>query len=84
MTPVVAIVDGVKVAFCANEHPPAHFHASIAEHRAVIAIDSLTIVAGRLPAAKRAKVLAWAATRKDELRARFEAARAHERVEPII
>jgi len=36
--PVVAIVDGVKIAFYANEHPPAHFHATIAEHRAVIDI----------------------------------------------
>jgi hypothetical protein len=40
--PVVAIVDGVKIAFYANEHPPAHFHATIAEHRAVIDIVGLT------------------------------------------
>jgi len=28
--PVVALVDGVKIAFYANEHPPPHFHAMIA------------------------------------------------------
>ena len=81
--PVVAIVDGVKIAFYANEHPPAHFHATIAEHRAVIDIVALTITAGSLPAAKRGKVLAWAASRQGLLLQRFAAAIAHERVEPI-
>jgi hypothetical protein len=35
--PAVAGVDSMKIVFCANEHPPAHFHAVIAEHRAVVA-----------------------------------------------
>ena len=59
--PVVAVVDGVKGAFYANEHPPAHFHVLYAEHRAVVEIASLTIVAGALPAAKRRTILAWTA-----------------------
>ncbi len=81
--PVVAIVDEVKIAFYANEHPPAHFHAQIAEHRAVINIESLTIAAGRLPAAKRRAVLFWAASRKEILLERFAAASAHEKVETV-
>jgi len=81
--PVVAVVDGVKIAFYANEHPPAHFHAMIAEHRAVFDIITLTIIAGSLPAAKRGKVVAWAASRKDVLLERFAAAIAHDKVEPI-
>jgi Domain of unknown function (DUF4160) len=81
--PVVAIVEGVKIVFYANEHPPAHFHALIAEHRAVVDIVGLKIVAGSLPAAKRSKVLSWAAQRKDALLERFTAALAHEKVEPI-
>ncbi len=81
--PVVAIIDGVKISFYANEHPPAHFHATFAEHRAVIEIASLSIVAGSLPTAKRVKVLVWASARKLALLERFAAAIAHERVEPI-
>ena len=65
--PVVAIVDGVKIMFYANEHPPAHFHAKIAEFQAVVDIDSVTIVAGRLPPAQTRSVLAWAASRQDRL-----------------
>jgi hypothetical protein len=81
--PVVAVVDGVKIVLYANEHPPAHFHAVIAEHRAVVDIVGLSISAGSLPAAKRRKVLAWAAQHKDALLERFAAALAHEKVEPI-
>ncbi len=71
------------MASYANEHPPAHFHAMIAEHRAVFDIASLMIIAGSLPAAKRNKVRAWALPRKAVLLERFAAAAAHERVEPI-
>jgi hypothetical protein len=49
----------------------------------VIDIVALTITAGSLPAAKRGKVLAWAASRQGLLLQRFAAAIAHERVEPI-
>ncbi len=44
--PVVAVVDAVKIVFYANEHPPAHFHAVIAEHRAVVDIVGLSIRCG--------------------------------------
>jgi uncharacterized protein DUF4160 len=81
--PVVAIVDGVKIMFYANEHPPAHFHAKIAEFQAVIDIDSLTIKAGRLPPAQIRSVLTWAASRQDRLRQTFAAAMAHEKIGPI-
>ncbi len=81
--PTVATVEGVKIVFYANEHPPAHFHAKIAEYQAVIDIDSLEIVRGRLPASKARAVLAWAALRKDRLRQVFVATMAHEEVGPI-
>ncbi len=81
--PVVAVVDGVKITFFANEHPPPHFHAMIAEHRAVIDIVALRVTAGSLPTAKRAKVLSWAGPRKEALLERFAAAIAHEIVERI-
>ena len=81
--PIVAVVDGVKIAFYANEHPPAHFHALIAEHRAVVDIVTASILQGSLPASKRARVLEWAAARREVLLARFAAAIAHEQVEPV-
>ncbi|ODN70520.1 DUF4160 domain-containing protein [Methylobrevis pamukkalensis] len=38
--PTVAMVDGVKIMFYADDHPPPHFHALLAEHAAVIDIDA--------------------------------------------
>jgi Domain of unknown function (DUF4160) len=81
--PIVAFIEGVKIVFYANEHPPAHFHALIAEHRAVVDIVRAKITAGSLPHAKRAAVLAWTAGHKAALLERFAAAVAHEKVEPI-
>jgi predicted LPLAT superfamily acyltransferase len=81
--PVVAVVKGVKIVFYANEHPLAHFHALIAEHRAVIDIMEAKIAAGTLPRAKRAAVLSWTVDRRAALLERFTPALAHERVEPI-
>ena len=81
--PVVAVVDGVKIAFYANEHPPAHFHALIAEHRALIDIAAAVVLEGSLPASKRGRVLEWTAARRQILLARFAAAIAHEKLEPV-
>ncbi|MCJ2014478.1 DUF4160 domain-containing protein [Methylobacterium sp. J-076] len=81
--PVVAELDGVRIMLYANEHPPPHFHAWFAEHRAVIDIETLTVTEGFLPVAKRKKVLRWAATRQDALRRAFIQATSQEKVEPI-
>jgi hypothetical protein len=80
--PAVAGVDSMKIVFCANEHPPAHFHAVIAEHRAVVDIAGLRIIAGSLPAAS-GRVLFRGTQRKSALLERFAAALAHEKVERI-
>ena len=39
--PTVAIVEGVKIQFYFDEHPPPHFHAVFAEFVAQIQIDPL-------------------------------------------
>ena len=69
--------------FYANEHPPPHFHAQTAEHRAVVDIESLRVTEGFLPVADRRRGLAWAASRKALLMQTFSRATAHEKVEPI-
>lgn len=81
--PIVAIVDGVRVMFYANEHPPPHFHAAIGEHQAVIDIDTLTISAGFLPVAKRRRVLAWAKPRQAALGLMFSRVSTGGRADPL-
>jgi hypothetical protein len=65
--PVVANVDGVKIEFYPDEHPPPHFHARFAEYIAQIDIRSSLILRGSLPPAKRGRVLKWAAERRTAL-----------------
>jgi uncharacterized protein DUF4160 len=65
--PTVAIVDGIKIQFYNDEHPPSHFHAEFAEHEAMISIDTLKVLKGRLPRPQLRKVLAWAGPRKSLL-----------------
>jgi hypothetical protein len=66
--PTIAIVNGVRIVMYWNDHAPAHFHALLAEHRAVIEIDGL-VVGGYLPKHKLRSILKWAASRQDALHA---------------
>ncbi|RED28616.1 uncharacterized protein DUF4160 [Rhodopseudomonas thermotolerans] len=59
--PVVAMVDGVKIEFYPDEHPPPHFHARYAEYVAQIEIRTAKVLRGSLPPAKLRVVLEWAA-----------------------
>ena len=51
-----------------DDHDPPHFHAEYAEDQAVIGIDTLALIAGRLPPRALGLVAEWAAMRQDELR----------------
>jgi hypothetical protein len=81
--PTVAIVEGVKIQFFAVEHPPPHFHAVIAEHRAQIDIRSLQVLRGRLPPAKLAVVIAWAEGRREALMDAWNAAVGKQKPEKV-
>jgi Domain of unknown function (DUF4160) len=81
--PTVAIVEGVKIQFYPKEHPPPHFHAVFAEHRAQIDIASLTIIKGHLPRAKLRVVVSWAVTRREALERAWDAVMAKQKPERI-
>ena len=74
----------MKIQFFAREHPPPHFHAVFAEHRAQIDISTLRVLNGRLPPAKLRVVISWAATRRDALEQAWEAVLAKRRPEKIL
>jgi hypothetical protein len=62
--PTVAVVDGIKIQFYNDEHPPSHFRAEFAEHEAMIGIEDLEVLKGYLPRPQLRKVVAWAEPRK--------------------
>jgi len=47
-----------------GDHDPPHFHAEYAENRAVINIETLAILGGRLPPRALGLVAEWAALRQ--------------------
>ncbi len=63
----VAIVDGVKIQFYPDEHPPPHFHAVFAEFVAQIRIDPPGILRGSLPQAKLKAVMTRTLSNRDGL-----------------
>jgi uncharacterized protein DUF4160 len=65
--PTVAVVEGVKIQFYPRDHPPLHFHAIFAEHRAQIDLHTLRVLKGHLPPAKLRVVVAWAEPRRATL-----------------
>ena len=73
----------MKIQFYPKEHPPPHFHAVFAEHRAQIEIASLKVINGRLPRAKLRIVVSWARTRREALERAWEAMMAKQKPEKI-
>ena len=76
--PTVAIVDGVRIIFYWNDHPPPHFHVEFGEHKGQISLESMSLLEGSLPPAKLAAVTAWAMSRKAELQECWDKARNNE------
>jgi hypothetical protein len=54
--PTVAVIDGAKIQFYWDDHPPAHFHVEFGEYRAQLAIETLEIINGWIPAPQLRKV----------------------------
>jgi len=73
----IAVVEGVRLFMYANDHPPPHFHALFAEHRAVIDIETLVVTRGKLPRPKLRAVLKWAAPRRAKLLEAWNLTQAH-------
>jgi hypothetical protein len=64
---MVAVIDGVKIQFYWDDHLPAHFHVEVGGYRAQVAIETLEVINGWIPAPQLRKVKAWAVTRKELL-----------------
>ncbi|NCP15813.1 DUF4160 domain-containing protein [bacterium] len=73
--PIICFFDGIKIMMFYREHFPAHFHVEVGDESALIGIDPIMILEGRLSRPTRSKVFEWAAIHQSELRANWELAR---------
>jgi hypothetical protein len=59
---------GIVIKMYFDDHDPSHFHAEYAEDEAVISIETLAVIAGRLRPRALGLVAEWAALHQEELR----------------
>ena len=59
---------GIIIRIYFDDHAPPHFHATYGQEEAVVGIDSLTVLQGRLPRRAIGLVVEWASLYQDELR----------------
>lgn len=81
--PEISRFFGIVINMYYNEHPPPHFHARYGGEKALVAIDTLTVIDGRLSPRALGLVTEWGAQHQDELLWNWQRARNQEPLEPI-
>ena len=84
--PEISRFFGMVIAMYYNDHAPPHFHVRYAEQKAIVGIDSLEVLEGKLSPKARALVLEWAEAHQEELRTDWELAREQaplNRIDPL-
>jgi hypothetical protein len=81
--PEISRFYGIVVRMYFADHAPPHFHAEYAEHEARVAIDSLAVLSGSLPARAMGLVVEWATLHREELQACWDRARQLQPLERI-
>jgi hypothetical protein len=71
---------GIVIYVYWRDHGPAHFHAIYGEDEAIIAIENLSLLEGKLSPRVMGLVMEWATLHQDELRKVWEQAL---RLEPL-
>ena len=66
---------GIVIKMYYNDHAPPHFHAEYGGSVMLVAIDSLAVIAGKLPPRATGMVLEWAVQHQQELRESWDLAR---------
>lgn len=75
---------GIIVLMYYNDHPPPHFHVRYGGQRALVGIESLTLLEGTLSPRVRGLVVEWASMHQEELMEDWGRARRQEPLEPIV
>ena len=66
--PEISRFYGVIIRMFFDDHNPPHFHAEYGDEEAIFNINTLGIIAGRLPSRVLGMVVEWASMHQNELR----------------
>lgn len=78
--PEISRFYGIVIKMYFADHAPPHFHAEYGEHQMVVNLDTLAIIAGKLPPRATGLVMEWATLHQNELRADWQRA---QQMEPL-
>lgn len=65
--PTIATFFGIVIRMYYRDHGPAHFHALYQGHEALVAIETMEVIAGGLPRRALELVFDWAELHHSEL-----------------
>lgn len=77
---------GMIITMYYNDHPPPHFHVRYNQQKAIIDLNSLSVLQGKLSPRVLGLVVEWATIHQTELRENWELARNQKpinKIEPL-
>jgi hypothetical protein len=84
--PEISRFFGAIITMHYNDHPPPHFHVRYGGQKALVGIETLSILEGRLSPRVLGLVVEWAALHRAELRENWDLARREgplNRIQPL-
>ena len=84
--PEISRFYGIVIKMYYNDHSPPHFHAEYGGTEMVVGVDTLVVIAGKLPPRATGLVVEWAAQHQGELQSAWNQARQMQpidRIEPL-
>jgi len=77
---------GIIITINYSDHPPPHFHVRYRDQKALVDIERLTLIEGKLTPRVLGLVIEWAAMYQSQLQNNWELARQQqplEKIEPL-
>ena len=81
--PEISRFFGIVITMNYTDHAPPHFHVRYGDQRALVAIDTLSVLAGRLSPKTLALVVEWASMHPSELRKNWVLAEHNAALQPV-
>lgn len=81
--PEISRFYGIVVKMFHNDHHPPHFHAKYGNDQVIVNIDTLGVIAGKLPPRATGLVMEWAAEHQADLQNAWNQARNMEPLDRI-
>ena len=82
--PEISRFFGIIITMNYNDHAPPHFHARYGGEQAIIEIEALRVLGGRLSPRVMGLVVEWALQHRDELLEDWRLCRANQSSSPLL